>query len=62
MITEGTTTTITITVGGKPVDVVCTLVEERGRLGWVIEYDDLHRAIEDAAGRQAEEERSYAAE
>jgi hypothetical protein len=62
MITEGTTTTITITVAGKPVDVVCTLVEERGRLGWVVEDSDLIRAIEDAAGAQAEEERCHAAE
>ena len=60
--TEGTTTTITITVGGKPVDVVCTLLEERGRLGWVIEDTDLIRAIEDAAGRQAEREKCEAAE
>jgi hypothetical protein len=58
----GTVQEVDVRVGNRTVTVVCTLVEESGRQGWVLEFDELHRVIEDAAGKQAEEERCHAAE
>lgn len=55
---DGLVVYVDVHVGRKVVEVPCTYVVEHGRGGFIVEHDELVRAIEDAAGVEAEQRKA----